>query len=255
MKGRPWFFTDGPWVDIIRQAAGLNQEQKKPRVLDLMSGPGLLATNLKGLLPKADIVSLDFAFNQLGKIDPAISDKKVQADASVLPFKENSFDTVICRLALKDLTEDTQQRAIREVYRILKPGGSFVIADMVSPPEEAVPNGKKWLNRQHALKQEMAGRNPLADGVCHIPTADEYLSLLSRAGFDASIFAQTINWVNTGSWVESRQITEAQRKKIDQFIAEASTDIKEYFKIQSELDNTITLGYPLTIFRALRPVI
>ena len=45
----------------------------------------------------------------------------VKADICNLPFDENSFDVVFCNHVLEHITDDT--KAMRELYRVLKPGG------------------------------------------------------------------------------------------------------------------------------------
>ncbi|WP_159426181.1 class I SAM-dependent methyltransferase [Desulfolucanica intricata] len=50
----------------------------------------------------------------------------IQCQAQNLPFEDNSFKTVICSLALE--FTGNPERVIKEVYRVLKPSGQFVLA-------------------------------------------------------------------------------------------------------------------------------
>ena len=45
----------------------------------------------------------------------------VKADICNLPFKENSFDVILCNHVLEHIPDDT--KAMQELYRVLKPGG------------------------------------------------------------------------------------------------------------------------------------
>jgi SAM-dependent methyltransferase len=45
----------------------------------------------------------------------------VKADICQLPFKDNSFDIILCNHVLEHIPDDT--KAMQELYRILKPGG------------------------------------------------------------------------------------------------------------------------------------
>jgi SAM-dependent methyltransferase len=47
-----------------------------------------------------------------------------QVDATTLPFKDESFDVVVCQFGLMFVPDKVT--AIRETYRVLKPGGRFV---------------------------------------------------------------------------------------------------------------------------------
>jgi ubiquinone/menaquinone biosynthesis C-methylase UbiE len=49
-------------------------------------------------------------------------------NASDMPFTTDAFDFIICRAAFKNFTEPVQ--AIREMHRVLKPGGKALIIDL-----------------------------------------------------------------------------------------------------------------------------
>ena len=49
----------------------------------------------------------------------------VKADICNLPFKDDNFDVVLCNHVLEHISDDT--KAIRELYRILKPGGYGIL--------------------------------------------------------------------------------------------------------------------------------
>src|SRR5205823_574985 len=51
-----------------------------------------------------------------------------QGNASDMPLDADSFDFVVCRAAFKNFTEPVQ--AIREMHRVLKPGGTALISDL-----------------------------------------------------------------------------------------------------------------------------
>lgn len=49
----------------------------------------------------------------------------IKADICALPFQENEFDFLICNHVLEHIPDDT--KAMQELYRILKPGGTAII--------------------------------------------------------------------------------------------------------------------------------
>ena len=53
----------------------------------------------------------------------------VEGDAQALPFPDGTFDTVICSLALCTIPD--QARALREMHRVLRPGGQVLLMDHV----------------------------------------------------------------------------------------------------------------------------
>jgi ubiquinone/menaquinone biosynthesis C-methylase UbiE len=48
----------------------------------------------------------------------------VKADICNLPFEDNTFDFILCNHVLEHINDDT--KAIKELYRVMKPGGSGV---------------------------------------------------------------------------------------------------------------------------------
>lgn len=53
-------------------------------------------------------------------------------DAQALPFLDESFDTVVCTLALCTIPDE--YKAIHEVHRVLRPGGQFLFLEHVRSP-------------------------------------------------------------------------------------------------------------------------
>jgi ubiquinone/menaquinone biosynthesis C-methylase UbiE len=51
-----------------------------------------------------------------------------QGNASEMPFADNSFDLLVCRAAFKNFSEP--EKALREMHRVLRPGGTGVIIDL-----------------------------------------------------------------------------------------------------------------------------
>ena len=55
------------------------------------------------------------------------------ASSEKLPHKANSLDYVLCSLVIHHLPMDVKQQALAEIYRVLKPGGTFVLTDWGKP--------------------------------------------------------------------------------------------------------------------------
>lgn len=109
------------------------------RVLDLATGVGAMAHELRSRFAGAQVLGLDFARAQLDRArqrQPWLP--LVQADAAALPFRDGSFDRVHASWFLEHVR--TPVEILREVRRVLKPGGRchFVEVDndtfRVEPP-------------------------------------------------------------------------------------------------------------------------
>lgn len=98
-------------------------------VLEIACGTGIVTRHLRDSLPKSARLAatdlnqamLDYAACKFGPGD-AIEWK--QADATSLPFADNSFDAVVCQFALMFFPD--KLAALREVHRVLVPDGLFV---------------------------------------------------------------------------------------------------------------------------------
>ena len=70
---------------------------------------------------------------------PRLDDGKTwirEADATSLPFDDESFDVVLSNLCIHNISKAAgRQRAIEEVARVLKPGGRAVISDFKNTAE------------------------------------------------------------------------------------------------------------------------
>jgi demethylmenaquinone methyltransferase/2-methoxy-6-polyprenyl-1,4-benzoquinol methylase len=56
-----------------------------------------------------------------------------------IPFKDNSFDIVMCGYSLRDAID--LEKAVYEIHRILKKGGRFIIVDLGKPDKKIIRMG------------------------------------------------------------------------------------------------------------------
>jgi ubiquinone/menaquinone biosynthesis C-methylase UbiE len=102
------------------------------RVLDVGCGTGLFASRIKVCLPKAEIWGVDLVAEMLAKGNRrwrhhARDVLPVQGDSERLPFASTSFDFVTCANSFHHYPR--QDRAVVEMYRVLRPGGRLLIID------------------------------------------------------------------------------------------------------------------------------
>lgn len=103
-------------------------------VLDICTGTGTLLPYLQANVGAGgQVVGVDFSPGMLKMAQKKTSDltniRLVQADADSLPFAPETFDAVTCSHAFYELKGETQKRALQEIVRVLKPGGTFLMME------------------------------------------------------------------------------------------------------------------------------
>ncbi len=113
-------------------------------LLDVGCGLGYLTEALGGGFVVAGI---DLDLSALKENLSRGLNNMLQANAIKLPFKEKSFDIIICSELLEHLREGMDKDALREMARILKPGGRILIT---VPSLEGVRSASRLRNLGHA---------------------------------------------------------------------------------------------------------
>jgi SAM-dependent methyltransferase len=120
--------------DLVGQATLLAGQS----VLDVGCGTGTLALAIRAACPGAHVVGLDadpeillIAAGKAGKAAAPIRFDRGLATA--LPYPDGAFDHVFSSLMLHHLTGGERREALRQVVRVVKPGGRFHLVDWDRP--------------------------------------------------------------------------------------------------------------------------
>ena len=104
------------------------------RILDLCCGTGLLSRELaRRLGPDGEVVGVDASEAMLEQARLAGGRVVyVRAEADSLPLPDGHFDGVTLFLGLHEITQAARLPALREVRRVLRPGGRGLVLDFAS---------------------------------------------------------------------------------------------------------------------------
>ncbi len=165
------------------------------RVLDLCCGTGDMAFALRKQAPDAQIVGGDFSHAML-KLALAKSSERpvmnwVEADALQLPFPDNSFDVVTSAFGFRNLAD--YDAGLREIYRVLKPGGECGILEFSDPPGlRGKIYGVYFKSVLPRIGKLISGDNGaysyLPASVARFPSPTEMLGRMRHAGFQDAIW-------------------------------------------------------------------
>jgi ubiquinone/menaquinone biosynthesis C-methylase UbiE len=101
-------------------------------VLEVAPGPGYFSIEL-AKTGNYRIAGIDISktFVDIARANAAEAGAVIdfrQGDVARMPFRGNSFDFLLCRAAFKNFTKP--ERALEEMHRVLKPGGTALIIDL-----------------------------------------------------------------------------------------------------------------------------
>ena len=125
---------------------------KPQRLLDVASGTGDLALEIQDACVDCEVIASDFCAEMLAHASSRGLEQTIVADALELPFSDAGFDVVTVAFGLRNMAD--YPAALREMWRVLKPGGRLVILDF------SLPNGilrKPYRCYLHHVLPRMAG--------------------------------------------------------------------------------------------------
>jgi ubiquinone/menaquinone biosynthesis C-methylase UbiE len=118
------------------------------RILDTACGTARTLRGVRAMLPQASLFGVDLSAAYLRKANEQLADlpgalvQLLEGNIEELPYVDNYFHAVTCVFLFHELPPAARQNAIAECYRVLKPGGSFIICDSIqvsdSPELEAM---------------------------------------------------------------------------------------------------------------------
>tara|TARA_R110002051_G_scaffold282634_1_gene344406 strand:+ start:1234 stop:1962 length:729 start_codon:yes stop_codon:yes gene_type:complete len=169
-------------------------KKKQPQsILDIATGTGDLAINLVETGAKK-IVGLDISAGMLEVCKKKINEKKlastidmVVGDSEELPFKDNTFDAVTVAFGVRNF--DNLEKGLAEIYRVLQPGGTFVVLETSVPTKTPFKQGYHFYTKNilpkigRLFSKDDSAYAYLSESAAVFPHGQEFNNILEKIGF------------------------------------------------------------------------
>lgn len=150
-------------LELITEAARRivpNAEQ----LLDIGCGAGNYSLKMLSKLPNLECTLVDLSDPMLDKAYERVSEQTnknvhvVKGDIREVPLKQNHFDIILAGAVLHHLRDDQDwETTFKKIYGILKPGGCFMISDLITQDTEIL-NNYTW-ERYGDYLEELGGKD------------------------------------------------------------------------------------------------
>ncbi len=181
------FGQDQRWRQFVVDKAGGRENEW---VLDLACGTGDIAALFCRRTPRIQVIGADFSQNMLREAGKRFADQPIcwlSCDANNLPYPDNVFGAVTFGYLLRNV--DDSLHVLKEVQRVLKPGGRVVCLD-TTPPEKNLlyPFIGLYLRIVVPLLGRLVARDRaayayLTGSTMGFHTSEELAGLFRQAGF------------------------------------------------------------------------
>jgi ubiquinone/menaquinone biosynthesis C-methylase UbiE len=111
------------------------RDTARSTLLDAGAGTGRFLSFVKSVQPRLKVIAVDLSEPYLERARRALRDRSatkfVKAPAEDMPLKDGSVDAAVSIYLFHELPPRVRLGAAREIARVLKPGGLFVLADTI----------------------------------------------------------------------------------------------------------------------------
>ena len=185
------------WKRFTIDASGVRPGNK---VLDLAGGTGDLTAKFSQLVGKdGKVILADINSSMLNVGRDKLRDRGlvqnieyVQANAEELPFDDNTFDIVTIAFGLRNVTD--KDKALKSIFRVLKPGGRLLVLEFSKPEHELLNKAYDFYSFNILPKMgELVAKDGdsyqyLAESIRMHPDQETLKGMMENAGFEQTTY-------------------------------------------------------------------
>jgi len=210
----------GADLDILVEMA---QPQTTWRVLDIATGGGHTALKFAPLV--AHVTTTDLTPRMLEKAEEFIRSQGVSnietkvADAENLPFADERFDLVTCRIAAHHFPDAA--KFVRESARVLKTGGIFLLQDQVLPEDAEAGLAVDAFERLRDPSHHRAF------------SQNQWFAMIEASGLRIQSTEQITKRHDLRDWAQRQGNAEATIAQLMQMASKATESVKAWLELRA----------------------
>ncbi|MFD1614673.1 bifunctional demethylmenaquinone methyltransferase/2-methoxy-6-polyprenyl-1,4-benzoquinol methylase UbiE [Gelatiniphilus marinus] len=185
-----------------KKVVKLVKEQQPETILDIATGTGDLAINLAET-NASKIIGLDISSGMLEIGKEKIKKKNLEhniemvlGDSENMPFKDNTFDAITVAFGVRNF--ETLENGLKEILRVLKPNGIFVILETSMPNKTPYKQGYNFYTKNilpligRVFSKDKSAYKYLCESASVFPYGEALNNILREIGFiNVEDFPQT----------------------------------------------------------------
>jgi DNA gyrase subunit B len=226
-----WLADDG----LLAAHAELCDVAPDARMLDVCCGSGVVGNAFKDKVGES--VGLDITPEMVALASTRL-DHVDQGTVYDMPYPDASFDLVVNREVLHLLPQP--ERPLAEIFRVLRPGGQFVVGQIVPFAEEDA----FWMYRVFKKKQPL---------LYQMFREQEFRSLLLGAGFTDVVMKEYLLWESIDTWIDTHETTPAHRREIQRLFYEAPPEVRAVHPFEVLEDGSIRDQWRWCVYSLRKP--
>jgi choline kinase/ubiquinone/menaquinone biosynthesis C-methylase UbiE len=227
-----WASKDQLLNTIVDMAAVSERE----KVLDLGTGTGKILIALKEKQPAADYFGVDISRSMLEKIDSEYGfNLSIREMEDLHGFADGDFDVLSARMVFHHARD--LEKAMNEVYRVLKPGGRFILCEGNPPDRYSLPFNVSMFRFKE-------------DRITFL--LDDLVNLLVRRGFE-DITCRTVimRQVSMNNWLENSGLPFRNIDIIRKMHYECDSSIQKAYNM-TIIDDDILMDWKFSVVKGVK---
>ncbi|WP_430786055.1 class I SAM-dependent methyltransferase [Virgibacillus flavescens] len=211
--------THGSGIDLPLLIEWLNPNSSMI-ALDIATGGGHVAKQLSPHVKKVIATDLteEMLTNTATHLKQFTNISFTIADAEELPFEDNSFHIVTCRIAAHHFPHP--ENFISEVSRVLKPNGKFIFIDNIAPERVALDN---FVNKFEKMRDYSHVRS------LPITKWKQYLTSYQLPVLHEKTRKKTLPY---NEWLNRMVDDKEKKREVTSYMKDAPENLREYFQIK-----------------------